>query len=207
MNFEIHGGEAGEAIEKEKSSTDGINQNEVKERDANVREQEDFDKPLVQDGSEGGKIELSEDPSLLNDRPIDGTILHVNETEPRLDIAEPSENGGGSYKEVCKYVKENEHENKEVHHMPADSASNLDRMDGPCIEMDKDDHRLTASCGNSRDAQEYRAAQKELIDNGNFEEAMQMDIDDIHEKFGDKYDTQINEMLKYVEKLKEVGEI
>jgi hypothetical protein len=34
-----------------------------------------------------------------------------------------------------------------------------------------------------------------------------MDIDDIHEKFGDKYDDAIAEMREYVDKLKEEGRV
>ena len=87
-----------------------------------------------------------------------------------------------------------DHPPHEVHHMPADSVNGLERNDGPAIVMEKADHRQTASCGNSLEAREYRAKQKELIDQGKFKEAMQMDIDDIHEKFGDKYDDAIAQM-------------
>ena len=68
--------------------------------------------------------------------------------------------GGGSYRAVLKYVRENHLEDREVHHMPADSISNLERDDGPAIKMEKEDHRQTASCGNSREAREYREKQK-----------------------------------------------
>lgn len=115
--------------------------------------------------------------------------------------------GGGSYRAVLKYVRENHLEDREVHHMPADSISSLERMDGPCIEMDAKDHHKTASYGSSRDAKDYRAAQKALIENGDFEGAMKMDIEDIKEKFGSKYDHQIAEMLEYTSKIKEAGEI
>lgn len=114
------------------------------------------------------------------------------------------EKKGGSYGEV---FKEGEGDKYEIHHMPADSTTKLERNDGPAIKMEKADHRLTASCGNSREAREYRAIQKECIDKGNFREALQMDIDDIHEKFGDKYDDAISEMLEYVDKLEEEGKI
>ena len=114
------------------------------------------------------------------------------------------EKQGGSYKEV----KENsEGDTHEVHHMPADSTSPLERNDGPAIKMEKEDHRLTASCGNSKEAREYRAQQQELIEQGRFREALQMDIDDIRDKFGDKYDDAIAEMLEYVDKLEQEGNI
>lgn len=117
---------------------------------------------------------------------------------------EPQEKKGGCYRDV---KKTSDGETHEVHHMPADSASNLERDDGPAIKMEKEDHRLTASCGSSREAREYRERQKELIEQGKFREALQMDIDDIHEKFGDKYDDAIAEMLDYVEQLEQEGKI
>ena len=91
--------------------------------------------------------------------------------------------------------------------MPADSASNLDRNDGPAIKMEKEDHRKTASCGNSIEAREYRQRQREFIENGKFKEACQMDIDDIKEKFGDKYDNAIAEMNQYIKQLEKEGKI
>lgn len=114
------------------------------------------------------------------------------------------EKSGGSYGEL---YQEGEGDKYEIHHMPADSTSNLERNDGPAIRMEKADHRETASCGNSREAREYRAEQKSLIDQGKFREAMQMDIDDIHEKFGDKYDAGIKQMCEYVDKLESEGKL
>ena len=111
---------------------------------------------------------------------------------------------GGSYNDV---KIEGEGDMYEVHHMPADSASPLERGDGPAIKMEKEDHRQTASCGMSRDAREYREQQRELIEQGKFREALQMDIDDIHEKFGDKYGDAIKEMLDYVDQLEKEGKI
>ncbi len=95
----------------------------------------------------------------------------------------------------------------EVHHMPANSASELPTDDGPCIVMDYEDHRETASCGNSREAQEYRAKQKELIEQGKFREAFQMDVDDIRDKFGDKYDEAISKAEEYIDQLEKEGRI
>lgn len=120
------------------------------------------------------------------------------------DVDEKTGKLGGRFGEV---FKSGEGDKYEVHHMPANSSTELDRNDGPAIKMDKEDHRETASCGNSREAREYQARQKELIENGKFREALQMDIDDIREKFGDKYDEAIAEMLEYVSKLEEEGKI
>ena len=116
----------------------------------------------------------------------------------------PEPKKGGSYKDVR---IEGEGDKFEVHHMPSDSSSDIERNDGPAIKMEKEDHRQTASCGMSTDAREYRERQKQLISEGKFREALQMDIDDIHDKFGDKYDDAIAEMLEYVDQLEMEGKI
>ena len=161
--------------------------------------------PLSENPYDHGRSELQEmgEPIFATqqekaekiDRPPDS-----KETEER-DV---SERKGGRYGDI---FKEGEGDTTEVHHMPADSVSPLERNDGSAIKMDKEDHRKTASCGNSRDAQEYRAKQKELIEKGKFREAVQMDIDDIHEKFSDKYDDAIAEMMEYVDKVEAEGKI
>lgn len=100
---------------------------------------------------------------------------------------------GGSYREVRKLSGDG----FEAHHMPANSASPLETLDGPCINMTTADHRRTASCGSSPEARAYRARQAELINAGKFKEAIDMDIEDIRSKFGDKYDGAIEQMLDY----------
>ena len=141
---------------------------------------EKLEKPISEDlGTDGGKSEQSE----------------IKKT-------------GGSYGELRgEGWGWNTEPPKEVHHMPADSSSNLERHEGPAIVMDYNDHKQTASCGSSRDAKEYRAAQKELINQGKFKEALQMDIDDIHDKFGNQYDEAISQMLEYVDELEKIEKI
>ncbi len=63
--------------------------------------------------------------------------------------------------------------------------------------MTEEDHQLTASWGNSRDARAYRQLQADLISQGDFRAAQQMDIQDVQTKFGNKYDDAIQQMLKY----------
>ena len=111
---------------------------------------------------------------------------------------------GGRYSDVR---RANDSEGKEVHHMPADSASFLDTKDGPAIIMDKEDHRKTASCGNSKEARAYCAKQKEYIEAGKFREAFDMDVKDIQNKFGDKYDSAIEQARAYLDKLEKEGKI
>lgn len=112
---------------------------------------------------------------------------------------------GGSYDSLDWGWKDNPPHEK--HHMPSNASSHLETGDGPCIAMEYEDHVQTASWGNSRDARAYAAAQKELIEQGKFREALQMDIDDIHSKFGDKYDVAIAQMLEYVDELEQNNKI
>lgn len=127
-----------------------------------------------------------------------------NDFDPDTKAEVSEKKKGGSYGEL----KEEGHgwnsdPPEEVHHMPSAEASPLERNDGPAIVMEREDHRETASCGNSREAREYREKQKELIQEGKFEEAMQMDIEDIRDKFGDKYDEGIKQAEEYYKSIKE----
>ena len=101
---------------------------------------------------------------------------------------------GGAYKDIPA-------NGGQRHHMPADSVSPYSKKDGPAVVMDTMDHMETASWGNSKRAQEHREMQKRLINQGEFKEAQQMDIDDIKNKFGNKYDQGIIQMEKYTEDL------
>jgi len=125
------------------------------------------------------------------------------------DVSETPEVKGGSYSDIRKNMKERDDSGQdfEVHHMPADCVTDIVYNDGPAIKMEKADHSKTASWGKSKEAQEYRAAQKELVEQGNFREAAQMDIDDIRDKFGDKYDEAIAEYEAYYDKLVSEGTI
>jgi hypothetical protein len=109
---------------------------------------------------------------------------------------------GGSYKDVA--TSQNGIKG-EVHHMPANKVSPLKFDDGPGIWMEKVDHALTKSYGSSAQAKAYRAQQEALIKAGRFREAQQMDIDDIRNLFGNKYDQAIKEMVQYTESLERAG--
>lgn len=91
------------------------------------------------------------------------------------------------------------------HHIPAADVSPLPRDMGPAIKMDPADHQLTASHGSGRSAVAYRAAQKRLIDSGNFAGAFAMDVADVKAKFGSKYDGAIAQAGAYMACLKRNG--
>jgi len=106
---------------------------------------------------------------------------------------------GGAYKDL-----QDVGDGQDAHHMPSSEAlkeSGVSKSDGPAIKMDPDDHADTASWGNRADAQAYRAKQAELIKQGDFKGATQMDYDDLKSKFGDKYYEHIQQHQNYVESL------
>ena len=107
---------------------------------------------------------------------------------------------GGSYGACCS-VSPNLSGKAERHHMPAKSIIGLHEDKGPAIIMDKADHILTASYGNKPCSKAYRKKQSELISQGNFKQAFQMDIDDLRLKFGDKYDLAIAVAIQHLDKL------
>lgn len=138
-----------------------------------------------------------------------GNIEFDSEEEsPKIDKDSIEGKNGDSYNELkAEGHGWNHVPPEEVHHTPAweamESATKVEYGDCPAIAMEKNDHKQTASYGSSIDAREYRAEQARLIKEGKFEDAVQMDIDDIQEKFGDKYNDAINQMKEYVQELKE----
>ncbi len=145
---------------------------------------------------------------LTEEEPRDAQECDPLEKTDMIADADEQKKTGGSYGDLkSEGWGWNSEPPREIHHMPSNESSQLERNDGPSIVMEYEDHRETASCGNSRDAQEYRAEQKRLIDEGKCREALQMDIDDIHEKFGDKYDDAIGQMMDYVDELEKDNRI
>lgn len=169
----------------------------------------ELDVPIAQVGElseTGGKLvgnNIEKDVAKL-DLPVVSNGSEISNVTNNVEKEVYVEKIGGSYKEVKEHSSGETHE---VHHMPSDDASFLERYDGPSIKMEKFDHRITASYGNSHEARAYREEQRSLIDEGKFREAQQMDIDDIREKFGDKYDDAILEMQKYTESLEKEGKL
>ncbi len=97
---------------------------------------------------------------------------------------------GGAYGKVRSGTK-----GGEVNHSPPASVSPYPYRKSPAFWMETVDHRKTASWGSSNAAKTWRAKQEALINEGKLREAIQMDIDDIRLKFGNKYDKNIREML------------
>ena len=103
---------------------------------------------------------------------------------------------GGSHKQMAG----DKNDDLDSHHIPSSDSlkeSGLTRNEGPAIKMDPLDHQQTASWGRSADAQAYRAKQAELIGQGKFEEAQNLDIEDVRSKFGEKYDVGIQQARDY----------
>jgi len=97
---------------------------------------------------------------------------------------------------------------KDSHHMPAKAVSPLAERDGPAIQMDPSDHKLTSSHGNRPGHRKYQQAIKGLIDSANWRDAMAQEIRDIRRiqhliKKPRKYNEAMLEMLEYFKCLNE----
>ncbi len=82
------------------------------------------------------------------------------------------------------------------HHMPSQYCGNKGN-DGGAITMKTSDHKDTASYDCRQGADEYRKKQKELVDSGKFGEAFEMDVQDIKNKFGSKYNEAIEHLREW----------
>lgn len=89
--------------------------------------------------------------------------------------------------------------------MPANSASPLRTEDGVAIIMDTPDHKQTASFDNKPGSKAYRKKQADLIRNGKFQEAFDMDVSDIKKKFPGKYDNSIEQAQTHLSNLIKKG--
>ncbi len=109
---------------------------------------------------------------------------------------------GGSYEKV---KASNKNPNFEVHHIISayalKKAHFLTVETGPSILISKEDHTRTKSYGSKKIAKDYREDQLKLLRQHKYREAIQMDIDDLRELFGSKYDREIAEMLQYADEL------
>ena len=127
----------------------------------------------------------------------------------RVDLKDKSYYGdkvviGGSY-EFVKYFARNQ-ENYEVHHLiPVKllvMTGILDKFKGPCIKIEKQDHEKTRSYKNKNMLDDiYFQRQLDYLKENNIKAAVEMEIADIQEKFGSKYDDAIREVREYVAKL------
>ncbi|WP_169741313.1 RHS repeat-associated core domain-containing protein [Andreprevotia chitinilytica] len=124
----------------------------------------------------------------------------ANANKPNVVRKEEEEVIGGPHRETSKPVNDG----CDSHHCPAKDAykgAPISSADGPAIKMKPEDHRKTASSGSSDEAVAYRAQQRELLKQGKLDEAIDMDVQDIRSKFGNKYDKEIKQMLKYAKTL------
>lgn len=81
--------------------------------------------------------------------------------------------------------------------MPQNASTSLGYDRGPAIRMDKVDHRQVWSTGQGSrpEPKAWLMMQRELVDSGRIDEAMQNDINDIVTRFPGKYNNAIGDMI------------
>lgn len=137
---------------------------------------------------------------------------------PCADLAggNPKNNGkkyrGGGHRKTQRKRPSDRGEKMESHHIPADSSypegHKVKRSRMPAIRMNKEEHKKTASHGHlGKKAGKYTQKQERLIKNGKFSEAFGMDVADLKDRHGGKYDDAIAEAAAYMACLEMQGEI
>ncbi len=104
---------------------------------------------------------------------------------------------GGSYGSLAK-ANPGRRGVEEIHHMPANSINGLSSNDGAAIIMHIEDHKKTMSFDKQPYSDAYRRRQEQLVKEGKLLEAFEMDVDDIHSEFGNKYDEAIRQAREYL---------
>ena len=129
-----------------------------------------------------------------------GSMIEAANSSTGLTSQPSVGNAGGAYGTL-------ETNGGQRHHMPANSVNALPTSQGPAIRMEVIDHMQTASYGSGSEAAAYRALQSQLVNDGDFIGAMQMDINNVQSLFGTKYNDGINDMVNYTQQLYMEGKI
>jgi RHS repeat-associated protein len=118
-------------------------------------------------------------------------------------VADAGKYRGGPHSATSKPVGDG----LESHHMPADSVSDIPREKGPAIQMEPPDHAETMSHGSQgAPGAEFRAKQRELIEQGKHRDAMAREVKDVRRvarEAGEprKYNNAMRQMLEYAKSL------
>ena len=137
----------------------------------------DFDKELAKELRKAAKEAEKDDVVLIDGEPA------IKLEEDTNDSEKPEKKGG-------KAGDIDYRENDVVH--PMINIPELDDDDLPAIKMDLEDYKKLSSYN----SQEFIDKKSELEEQGKYREALQMEIDDIREKCGDKYNDAIAEMME-----------
>ncbi|MFI7501164.1 LamG-like jellyroll fold domain-containing protein [Streptomyces sp. NPDC049687] len=120
---------------------------------------------------------------------------------------------GGQYKDL-KGPNGRNIPGTEINHMPSSQANSavfgIPEGQGLAIQMDEADHVLTESWGSSHLGMLHRAHQEFLLRQGRLTEALQMDVTNVRQLFGSKYDDAMDEMVAklpdYIDAIRRSGQ-
>ena len=109
---------------------------------------------------------------------------------------------GGIYSDV-----RTKNKGGEVHHLIADSVSEIPRNDAPSILMTKSDHMQTKSWGNSNVSKAFRDKQKNLVNQGKNRDALAIGIKDVRSQFSSKYNKELLEAIDSTKNNQKINQI
>jgi RHS repeat-associated protein len=130
---------------------------------------------------------------------VGDTQVLVHNAGKKCGVAPPGHvYRGGQYKDLGDPATGRNVSGTEINHMPASQANSdvfgIPEGQGLAIQMDEADHVLTESWGSSHAGMLHRAHQMFLLRQGRLTEALDMDISNVRNLFGTKYDGAIEEM-------------
>lgn len=138
-------------------------------------------------------------------RGVTGSELPLDETplpDSASNLLQPAGKGRGSFRGgPHARTRLPVGDELDSHHAPAKSVSPLEPDEGPAIQMEKPDHKLTSSYGGTPEAYAYREEIKSLLQQGRWRDAFAMEIKDVRRVAGARYNEAIKEMLDYARDL------
>jgi hypothetical protein len=151
-----------------------------------------------------GQLERDLEPFERRLRDLQGQQAHLDGQAQRLEDLgkfKLPDRSGGSYRNVRGGAT-----GGEVNHIPPQDAYigeiGLSEGEGPSIWMTEEDHRRVLSTGSSNEAISHRAAQRDLIRQGRYADAVELDIRNIETTFPDgRYKPAIRQLRAYIESL------
>lgn len=147
-------------------------------------------------------------PNAKETKSIENQIKSTATKASGLEIDLPQKTGGTHGDLISIWGGKLKKNGKEINHVPAwdtYAAAGIDVSvsDGYAIVMDTKDHRgkgathetFANSTGSSDHAKGWRSMQTELLEAGNWKDAIDMEIAEYQTKFGQKYDAALSQML------------
>lgn len=130
--------------------------------------------------------------------------LPVKNASPVISTIDDAVVEGGAYGRMKNVIDDAGKNITEKNHLPSKQAFKLSELKisdymGSAHIMDKLDHRSFISTGSSKAAQAFRELESQLLNQGKYLEAFDLNAKQIRKQFGNKYDEGLKQARKHFE--------